>query len=204
MQTLTVVENRRYTPDEYLALEDAADSKSEYRNGEMIAMTGGSTNHNRISLNLAGTLNLAFAQANYDVFMADVKLWIPAEQAYTYPDVMVVAGAVEYQGARNDIICNPRVIVEVLSKSTEDYDRLGKFSLYRTLPSFQEYVLVNQNRIQIEHYVKQSAKRWLLQDLDAEDTEIQLASIPFSISLENLYRKVQFAEQEPDGRTQAL
>ena len=200
MQTLAVIEKRRYTPEEYLALEDAAETRSEYRNGEIIPMTGGTTNHNRISLNLAGSINLAFVQADYEVFMADVKLWIPDEQVYTYPDVMVVAGAVDYHNRRNDIILNPRVIIEVLSKSTEDYDRLGKFALYRTIPSFQEYVLVNQTRIQVEHYTKQAAKRWLLEDLDIEDAQVRFASIPFAISLEELYGKVQFTEVEPAAK----
>lgn len=200
MQTLAVIEKRRYTPEEYLALEDAAETRSEYRNGEIIPMTGGTTNHNRISLNLAGSINLAFVQADYEVFMADVKLWIPDEQVYTYPDVMVVAGAVDYHNRRNDIILNPRVIIEVLSKSTEDYDRLGKFALYRTIPSFQEYVLVNQTRIQVEHYTKQAAKRWLLEDLDIEDAQVRFASIPFAISLEELYSRVQFTEVEPAAK----
>ena len=200
MQTLAVIEKRRYTPEEYLALEDAAETRSEYRNGEIIPMTGGTTNHNRISLNLAGSINLAFVQADYEVFMADVKLWIPDEQVYTYPDVMVVAGAVDYHNRRNDIILNPRVIIEVLSKSTEDYDRLGKFALYRTIPSFQEYVLVNQTRIQVEHYTKQAAKRWLLEDLDIEDAQVKFASIPFAISLEELYGRVQFTEVEPAAK----
>ena len=200
MQTLAVIEKRRYTPEEYLALEDAAETRSEYRNGEIIPMTGGTTNHNRISLNLAVSINLAFVQADYEVFMADVKLWIPDEQVYTYPDVMVVAGAVDYHNRRNDIILNPRVIIEVLSKSTEDYDRLGKFALYRTIPSFQEYVLVNQTRIQVEHYTKQAAKRWLLEDLDIEDAQVRFASIPFAISLEELYGRVQFTEVEPAAK----
>ena len=158
MPTLPVAEKiitqPAYTPEEYLALEEGAESRSEYRNGEIIPITGGTTNHNRISLNLAGSINLTFAQADYDVFMADVKLWIPTEKIYTYPDVMVVAGAVAYYNDRTDIIGNPRVIVEVLSQSTEAYDRLGKFALYRTIPSFQEYVLINQTRVQVEHYTK--------------------------------------------------
>lgn len=100
------------------------------------------------------------------------------------------------------------MIVEVLSKSTEDYDspsetlceRLGKFAMYRTLPSFQEYVLIDQTRIQVEHHTKQAAKRWLLQDLDAEDTQIQFASIPFTISLDDLYRKVQLNQPEAETK----
>jgi Uma2 family endonuclease len=196
MQVLDITDRKYYTPEEYLRQEDAAESKSEYRDGEIIPMTGGTTNHNRICLNLAGSLNFAFAQADFEVFIADVKLWIPEPKVYTYPDVMVVAGAVEYQQERTDIICNPQVIVEVLSKSTEVYDRLEKFSLYRTIPSFQEYVLINQHRIQVEHYTKQAIKRWMLQDIDAEDGQIQLATVPFSISLADLYRKVTFAEAD--------
>ncbi len=196
MQTLPALEPsaapRRYTPAEYLALEDKAESRSEYRNGEIIPMTGGTTNHNRLARNLSAWLHFAAKDTDdYENFIGDVKLWIPEEQIYTYPDVMVVAGAVEYHADRTDIICNPQVIVEVLSPSTEDYDRLGKFALYRTIPSFQEYVLINQSRIHVEHYTKQTAKRWLLQDIDAEDGQVQFASIPFAISLEDLYRKVQ-------------
>jgi Uma2 family endonuclease len=192
-----VAAKRRYTPEEYLALEDAAKDKSEYFNGEIIPMTGGSTNHNRIARNLSAWLHFASKdEDDYENFIGDVKLWIPAEQAYTYPDVMVVAGAVEYHNNRTDIIGNPQVIVEVLSPSTEDFDRLGKFAMYRTIPSFQEYVLISQHRIQVEHYTKQAAKRWLLQDIDREDTQIQFASIPFAISLDDLYRKVQFAAPE--------
>ncbi|MGG6266016.1 hypothetical protein ACQ4M3_18295 [Leptolyngbya sp. AN03gr2] len=97
----------------------------------------------------------------------------------------------------------------MLSKSTEDYDpcgiceaaRLGKFATYRTIPSFVEYVLINQNRIQIEHYTKQAAKRWSLQDIDADDRELKLESIPFTISLDEIYRKVNFANVEPSQNT---
>ena len=197
MQVLEITEKRHCTPEEYLRSEETAEVRSEYRNGETIPMTGGTTNHNRLARNLSAWLHFAFKdEDDHENFIGDVKLWIPEEQAYTYPDVMVVAGGVVYHGDRTDTICNPTVIVEVLSKSTEDYDRLGKFALYRTLPSFQEYVLVNQSRIQVEHFTKQAAKRWLLQDLDAEDTQIQFASIPFTISLDDLYRKVQLVKPE--------
>jgi Uma2 family endonuclease len=201
MQVLEITE-RQYSPEEYLRLEEGAEGRSEYRNGAIIPMTGGSTNHNRIARNLSAWLHFASKDADdYENFVGDVKLWIPEAQAYTYPDVMVVAGAVTYQGDRTDTICNPTVM---LSKSTEDYDspsetlceRLAKFALYRTLPSFQEYVLIDQTRIQVEHHTKQAAKRWLLQDLDAENTQIQFASIPFTISLDDLYRKVQLNPPE--------
>ncbi len=204
MQVLDLTKKHRYSPEEYLALDDAAESKSEYIKGEIIAMTGGTTNHNRLSLNLAGRMNLAFTEADYEVFMADVKLWIPEEQSYTYPDVMVVAGAVEYHNDRTDIICNPRVIIEVLSKSTEYYDRLEKFSLYRTIPSLEEYVLISQIRIHVEHYSKRAVKQWNLQDLDSEDIQLQLTSIPFTITLEDLYRKVQFSEADLEANPESV
>jgi Uma2 family endonuclease len=193
-------EQQYYTPEEYLALEDAAENRSAYHNGAIIPMTGGTTNHNRIARNLSAWLHFASKDEDeYENFIGDVKLWIPEANIYTYPDVMVVAGAVEYHNDRSDIICNPKVIIEVLSPSTEDYDRFGKFALYRTLPSLQEYVLINQTGIHVQHYTKQAPKRWLLQDLDAEDTQIQFASIPFAIALDDLYRKVQFADEGVKG-----
>lgn len=189
--------SRLYTPEEYLALEDQADFRSEYRQGEIIPMAGGTTNHNRIARNVSAELHFASkARDEFEHFIGDVKLWVPQEQLYTYSDVMVVVGEVDYYNSRQDIILNPQVIIEVLSKSTKDYDRLGKFAIYRTIPSFVEYVLINQNRIQIEHFTKQAAKRWSLQDIDAEDRELQLESIPFKMSLDEIYRKVSFAEAE--------
>jgi Uma2 family endonuclease len=183
---------RLYTPEEYLALEDKAEYRHEYRQGEITPMAGGSTQHNRICLNIAGSLNEALVDKAYEVFMADVKLWLPSEQLYTYPDVMVVTEAVNYHLDRSDIILNPQVIIEVLSKSTEDYDRSGKFAQYRTLESFSEYLLIDQTQIRIEHYVKQTPKRWVLESLDATDQQIVFETIPFAISIDTLYRKVQF------------
>ncbi|MBE9010566.1 Uma2 family endonuclease [Pseudanabaenaceae cyanobacterium LEGE 13415] len=193
--------SRLYTPEEYLALEDKADFRSEYRQGEIIPMAGGTTNHNRIARNVSAELHFASkAQDEFENFIGDVKLWVPQEQLYTYPDVMAVVGEVEYYNDRRDIILNPQVIIEVLSKSTEDYDRLGKFSLYRTVPSFVEYILINQNRVQIEHFTKQGAKRWSLQDIDADDRELKLESIPFTMSLDEIYRKVNLADAEPSQK----
>jgi Uma2 family endonuclease len=190
-------ERQYYTPEEYLALETAAETRSEYCNGDIIPMTGGTTNHNRIARNLSAWLHFASKDDDdYENFIGDVRLWIPEAKIYTYPDVMVVvAGAVEYHNNRTDTICNPSVIIEVLSPSTEACNRSEKFAAYRTLPSFQEYVLIHQTHIQVEHYTKQAPKRWLLQDLDSEDSQIQFASLPFAIALDDLYRKVQFADE---------
>jgi Uma2 family endonuclease len=196
---MQVTEKKYYKPEEYLALEEAADFKSEYIDGLIIPMAGGSTNHNRIALNLSSALNFAFRQQDYEVFMGDVRLWIPKKRIYTYPDVMIVAGEVEYCNNRTDIITNPQVIIEVLSKSTTGYDREGKFEAYRTIDSFQEYLLIDQTRIRVEQYSKMGKKRWSFCEYDEEDEAISLSSVSFNISLQDLYNKVKFDLVESEG-----
>lgn len=196
---MQVTEQRYYTPEEYLELEEAADYKSEYIDGQIIPMAGGTANHNRISLNLSAALNFAFKQQNYEVFMADVRLWIPQKRIYTYPDVMILAGEPEYFNNRQDIILNPQVIIEVLSKSTKGYDREDKFQAYRTIPSFQEYLLIDQNRIYIEQFSKTGKKQWTLREYDEEDEKISLVTVPFEINLPDLYNKVTFESVELEG-----
>ena len=143
---MQVTEKRYYTPEEYLQLEEVADYKSEYIDGEIIPMAGGTTNHNRIAGNFYAALNFALRQQNYEVFIGDVRLWIPKRRIYTYPDVMVVAGEPEYFNNRKDTILNPQVIIEVLSKSTKGYDHQEKFEAYRSLDNIQEYLLIDQTQ----------------------------------------------------------
>ena len=119
-RTMQLTEQRYYSVEEYLALEEAADYKSEYIDGEIFPMAGGSTNHNRIAGNFYAALNFTFKTEDYDVFMSDVRLWIPKKRIYTYPDVMVVCGKPEYYNNRTDTITNSRVIIEVLSASTKE------------------------------------------------------------------------------------
>jgi len=185
-------EQRYYTPEEYLKLEEAAEFKSEYLDGQIVPMAGGSTKHNRIAGNLYTALNFAFRQQNYEVFIGDVRLWIPDKRFYTYPDVMVIAGEPEYYNNRTDTITNPRVIVEVLSESTQGYDREEKFRAYRTIASFQEYLLIDQNSIHIDHFSQTGKKRWELREYDQEDEAVALTTVPFEISLLDLYNKVKF------------
>lgn len=192
-------EQQYFSPEEYLKLEEVADYKSEYIDGQIIPMAGGSTNHNRIALNLSSALNFAFRQQDYEVFMGDVRLWISKKRIYTYPNVMVVAGEPEYFNNRSDTIMNPQVIIEVLSNSTKGYDREGKFEAYRTIPTFQEYVLIDQTRIYIEQFSKTAKKRWSLCEYDEEDEAIALTSVPFQISLLDLYNKVKFEVSESDS-----
>ncbi|MEA5576894.1 Uma2 family endonuclease [Anabaena sp. UHCC 0451] len=189
---MQLTDKQYYTPEEYLELEATADYKSEYIEGEIIPMTGASINHNRISLNLSSGLNFAFRDKNYEVFMGDIRLWIPQRLIYTYPDVMIIADEPEFFNNRTDTITNPQVIIEVLSKSTKGYDREDKFAAYRTISNFQEYLLIDQNRIHVEQFSKTGKKRWNLCEYDEEDENISLVTVPFEISLQDLYNKVKF------------
>ena len=126
-----------YSPEEYLALETDAEYKSEYHNGQIVPMVGGTPNHNQIAGNLYASLNFALKGQPYRVFIGDMRLWIPQPRLYTYPDLMLVSGQLQFVEGRKDTITNPSLIVEVLSESTENYDRGEKFRLYRTIPTFQ-------------------------------------------------------------------
>ncbi|NEP62494.1 MAG: Uma2 family endonuclease [Symploca sp. SIO2G7] len=200
---MQLTEQRYYSTEEYLALEEEADYKSEYINGEIFPMAGGSTNHNQIAGNFYAELNFAFKKLDYRVFMSDVRLWIPQRRIYTYPDVMIVAGEPEYHDNRTDTITNPKVIIEVLSPSTKAYDRSTKFEIYRTIPTFEEYLLIDQKRIYIEHFSKTDQKNWSFCDYDESEQEItqsiekkaiSLSSVSLEISLADIYNKVNFKE----------
>jgi len=193
---MQITEQRYYTPEEYLQLEEVAEYKSEYIDGEIIPMAGGTTNHNRLALNLSTGLNFAFKKQDYEVFMGDVRLWIPNKHIYTYPDVMVIAGKPEYFNNRTDTVTNPIVIAQILSKSTQTRDRQTKFENYKTIASFQEYILIDQTKINVMQYVKTGRKRWEIREHDVEDEVIALHSILFQISLEDLYNKVGFEAEQ--------
>ena len=202
--TLQPTAQRYYTPEEYLALEEQAEYKSEYHDGVIIPMTGGTTNHNRIALNISMALRIALKGQEYDVFISDVRLWIPRIRSYVYPDVMVIAGKPEYHNNRKDTITNPQAIVEVLSKSTRNYDRGDKFSYYRTIPGFQEYILIDQKKIAIEQYSKQANKRWSFSEYNEEDTELFFSSLQVEVPLVDIYEKVDFEAEKPEEEAEVV
>ncbi|MEM9009505.1 MAG: Uma2 family endonuclease, partial [Cyanobacteria bacterium P01_F01_bin.86] len=138
-------------------------------------------------------LKFSLKGKGYRQFSSDVKLWLPSVRRYTYPDLMIVQGEPLYHNSRTDTIENPTVIIEVLSKSTQDYDHGDKFNTYRTLSTFQEYVLINQYKQQIEHYVKTAEKRWSFREYDSNDQQLLLEKAPFEISFTDLYDDVDFA-----------
>jgi Uma2 family endonuclease len=202
--TLQSTEKRYYTPEEYLALEEKAEYKSEYHDGVIISMTGGTTNHNQITGNIYMALRLALKGQEYDVFISDVRLWIPRIRSYVYPDVMVIAGKPEYYDNRKDTITNPQAIIEVLSKSTRNYDRGDKFSYYRTIPSFQEYILIDQKKIAIEQYSKQANKRWSFSEYNEEDTDLFFSSLQVQVPLIDIYEKVDFEAEEVESEVEVV
>jgi Uma2 family endonuclease len=175
-----------YTPEEYLELEEKADYKNEYRDGEIISMTGGTTNHNKLAGNFYICLNLALNDLDYEIYIGDVKLWIPRYREFTYPDVMVIEGQPVYYSANTTIVTNPVLIVEVLSKSTKDYDRGDKFLYYRSIPEFKEYILIDQTKYYVMQYVKTSENQWILTEYETEDAMINLSSINVELSLKQL------------------
>ena len=182
----------RYTVEEYLGLEQSAEFRSEYHNGEIVPMPGGSPNHNRIALNLSSALNAFLKDHPFDVFMTDLRLWLPAYRLFTYPDVMVVGEPLEFLETRRDTITNPVMVAEVLSDSTESYDRGDKFKMYRSIPNLREYLLISQRRMQVERFVSNEEGQWLLSDYEGEEATLQLATVPFSVTLKELYARVDF------------
>ncbi|MDX1521377.1 MAG: Uma2 family endonuclease [Anaerolineae bacterium] len=179
-----------YSPEEYLALEAEAEYRSEYYQGEIFAMTGGSANHNRIAKNFLIELEVAFGEKPCEAFINDMRLLVKPKGLYTYPDVMVICGNIEFVEGRDDTVTNPVVIIEVLSKSTEGYDRGVKFELYRALTSLQDYILIDQAKIHVEHFHKLDDGRWVLQEFNSLENSLPIKTIEVSIPLKRIYHKV--------------
>jgi len=196
LSTPMSTEKTYYTPEEYLELENKSEIKHEYLNAEIITMTGGTTNHNKLALKIAAKLLAILEEQGYEIYIGDVKLWIEAYNRYTYPDVMVVAGKASYQGDTQSVITNPLVIIEVLSKSTANYDQGDKFDAYRTIPSFQEYILISQTEYYIKQFVKNEQGKWLLTDYRGESEILKLETVDFEMSLKALYQYIDFTQSE--------
>ncbi|NEP41568.1 MAG: Uma2 family endonuclease, partial [Okeania sp. SIO2H7] len=184
------------TPEEYFALEEVAEEKNEYLDGEIITMTGASSNHNRIVVEFLISLGAALRGTNYEVFAGDLRVWIPEYNAYTYPDIMVVEGELIYHNNRKDTITNPSIICEVLSRSTANRDRAEKFEIYRSIPEFKEYILIDQYKFLVEHYIKQESSKWLVNYYEAEDAKLSLETVDFEIALKDIYHRVNFESGE--------
>src|SRR5260221_3345388 len=178
------------SPEEYLRLERQSEYKSEYVNGEIFAMTGASRKHNLVAGNIFRELSQQLKSRQCEAYVGDMRVKVTATGLYTYPDVVVVRGEPRFEDKYFDTLLNPTLLVEVLSPSTERYDRIAKSSYYRTLDSLAEHLLVAQDEVRLEQYVKQPNGQWLLFECSSLDNHIELSSISCSLALRDRYDKV--------------
>jgi len=177
--------------EEYLARERAAETRSEYYAGEMFAMAGGSRAHNLIAGNLFASLHQQLRRRPCTVYPSDMRVKVSESGLYTYPDVTAVCDPEQFEDARQDTLLNPALVVEVLSPSTESYDRGRKAQNYRTVASLQEYLLITQDAYHVEQFVRQPDGQWLFSEADGLDAVLPLPSIGCELRLADVYEKVE-------------
>ncbi len=180
-----------YTPKEYLAMERKAKYKSEYFNGQILAMAGASERHNLIAGNVFAELHLQFKKRTCKTYSSDMRVKVSETGLYTYPDVVAVCDRARFDDTQKDTLLNPTLIVEVLSKSTRGYDLGMKFAHYRKLDSLQEYLVISQTKYHVEHYVRQPNKQWLLSEYESLSDIIELPSINFRLVMADIYDKIE-------------
>ncbi len=189
---MVVTSTQTHTAAEYLELEENASVRHEYRNGEIVEMPGGTVNHNKLTLSLIFLLMQNVQGDLYEVLGTDVRLWVGDRNFYTYPDVMVVPQPIALQDNRQDTVTNPVFIAEVLSESTRNYDLSEKFEAYRTIPTFREYLLIDQSKMYVEQHLKQSSNQWLMTEYTDPEQFIFLDSLGIELSLNGLYKNIKF------------
>lgn len=183
------------TPQEYLELERQAETKSEYFNGEIYALAGASPRHTVIAANVIVSFGIQFKGRSCTVHTGDLRVKVNPTGLYTYPDVVVVCGPLRFDDAQKDTLLNPTLIVEVLSESTEAYDRTGKFEHYRTLESLTDYLLISQEKAWIEHRARQSDIKWLTGYYMGLDIVVPLPSIGCELRLADIYDKIDWPDE---------
>jgi Uma2 family endonuclease len=179
----------KVTPEEYLAFERASETKHEYADGEIFAMSGGTRAHSLIGSNIVGEVRALLSDRDCEVHGSDMRAKIPATGRYVYADASVVCGEARFEDEEEDTVLNPIVIFEVLSKSTERYDRGDKFESYQSLESLRDYVLVAQKKVRVEHFTRKADGTWVLRVLGAGD-RLSIASIECEIEVDRIYLKV--------------
>jgi Uma2 family endonuclease len=181
-----------YTPQQYLERERLAETKSEYRYGQIVAISGASRKHNLIALNLGGELRQQLRGGSCETYVSDMRVKVSPTGLYTYPDVVVACGDIRFEDSHSDTLLNPIVLIEVLSPSTDAYDRVEKFDHYRRLDSLREYVLVSQDRMRVERYARRGDD-WERTELSRPDDALMIAAIDCTIRLADVYERVAFA-----------
>lgn len=182
-----------YTLQEYLRREEAAASKSEFYNGKIITQTSKKSKHNLMVNNVLTAMKISVKSLDkkYIAFNSDQKIFIPNKEVAVYPDALVISEKPEYWNGRKDLITNPLLIVAVLSKSTRGYDMGEKFIHYRTIPSFREYLLIEQDEKKVEIWYRIKENTWKIQTFDGDDAEISLNSIGVTISMSDIYENIE-------------
>ncbi len=186
----------KYTDEEYLALEEKSLEKHGFYQGEIFAMAGASIEHNQVVKNTLFSIEEYLRKSNRcQIFPSDLKIHSLGNSLYTYPDLSIICGEIERLENHKNIVTNPTVLIEVLSESTQDYDRGGKFKLYRDIPSLKEYILISSLEIQIEKYNKQIDSTWVLHEYKRVEDLVEIISINFSLPVIELYRNVIFEKK---------
>ena len=185
------------SPIEYLTLDRESEERSEYLDGEMFAMSGGTRKHALIASNLNRDLNSQLRDRTCETYGSDMRVWVEASGLYTYPDLSVVCGPPNFgPDGKEDTLRNPTLLIEVLSPSSEAYDRGKKFEHYRAIPSFREYLLVSQESPLVDRFLRQESGIWLYSTAHGLDAEVELSSIGVRLQLAEIYAKVSFEEPE--------
>lgn len=190
---MSVQLNPRHTLEEYFELERVSEERWEYFNGEVFCMSGVTPNHSRIERNAITALNFKLGSRGCEVFTADMRIRVPAAPPYRYADLSVICDEPVFEKIGGvEALTNPVMIIEVLSPSTEAYDRGDKFTNYKSIPSLREYVLVAQHRPHITHYVRDDGDRWKYEEVNELGSELLLPSIDCVLTLSEVYRNVRF------------
>ena len=191
---MSAIPKTKLTVEDYLKFERKSEIKHEFFDGEIFAMSGAKRNHNKISTNLNGLVWQHLKGKNCENYSSDMRVFLPSTGLYTYPDLVIVCGEPQFQDDVFDTLLNPVLLIEVLSDSTESYDRGKKFQHYRSIETLQEYVLVSQTEARIEKYVRHGDGFWLLSEAVGLDSEIEFASIDCRVALSEVYDKINFDE----------
>ena len=193
---MSALEKPFFTPEQYLELERDAEYKSEYFSGQIFAMAGGSPEHSAIGANIAREVGNRLKHGSCQVFNSDLRVTVMQMGLMTYPDVTVVCGEQHRHPLDRNSLINPRVVFEVLSDSTEAYDRGAKFALYQRLDSLEEYVLVSQDKARVERYFRQADGQWLYSRVDGLAGELVLESLECRVPLAEIYDRITFPLEE--------
>lgn len=193
---MSAIPKTKLTAKDYLDFERNSDIKHEFYDGEIFAMSGAKWNHNVISWNIGGELRQKLKDKKCSVCPGDMRVFVPETGLYTYPDLVVVCGEPQFQDDVHDTLLNPILLIEVLSETTESYDRGKKFQHYRSIESLQEYIMVSQDEARVEKYVRHGDGFWLLSEAVGIHSEIEFSSIECCILLSEIYDKVDFSDDE--------